>query len=197
MRLAALREPVEHLAGAVDRDPLLVAGDQEADRAGETRRRARRESARAAAMKAAIAPFMSTAPRPHSTPSRSAAANGSNDQRLGGAGRHDVGMAGKAEIGAAGAAAGVEIVDRVGSPFGLGSSKIRRWQVKPSRFEPLAATMSSAPSSFGVTLGRRISSAASVDRVDRRRRCPAQPRSSVAQQLVDRGLGAGLRVDLS
>src|SRR6185437_12451832 len=33
--LAALREPVQHLAGAVDRRPLLIPGDQQAERAGE------------------------------------------------------------------------------------------------------------------------------------------------------------------
>ena len=34
--LAALSQPFQHLFRAVDRDPLLVAGDQETDRAGET-----------------------------------------------------------------------------------------------------------------------------------------------------------------
>src|SRR5438105_953110 len=78
--------------------------------------------------------------------------------------------------------------------------------------------MSSAPSSFGVTLGRRISSAASwtgsTDAAFALMRrsslgspasgrhaggtpaVPAPCRRSFAQQFVDRGAGAGLGVDL-
>ena len=60
--LPAGPRPVEKLDGAVDRRPLLVAGDQEADGAFEIWRSAMNR--RAAAIMQAIPPFMSTAPRP-------------------------------------------------------------------------------------------------------------------------------------
>ena len=99
--LAARRQPVEQLARAVDRDRLLVAGDEQADRAAEVRRRAREERARTAATKAAIAPFMSAAPRPieHAV-ARSRRRTDRRDQAARVARRHDVGMAGEAEIAA-------------------------------------------------------------------------------------------------
>ena len=59
-----------------------------------------------------------------------------------------------------------------------------RWQVKPSGSSAASST-SSAPASAGVTLGQRISAR------QRAATGSAMMRSSVAQQLVDRGLGRG------
>ena len=60
---AARLRPGEQLDGAVDRRTFLVAGDQEADRAGRNPA-CPREMTSAAAIMQAMPPFMSTAPRP-------------------------------------------------------------------------------------------------------------------------------------
>ena len=59
----ALLQPLEHFLRAVERGALLVAGDEQAERAVDLAVRAR-QNFDAAAAKQAIAPFMSTAPRP-------------------------------------------------------------------------------------------------------------------------------------
>src|SRR6266403_844560 len=79
------------------------------------------------------------------------------------------------------------------------SEKTRRWQVKPS-LSRVPARISMAPSSRGVTLGRRMSSPASATGsigwlFEIIAACPWEKQPSVAQQLVDGGLGAGALVD--
>ena len=81
---------------------------------------------------------------------------------LGRPGRHDIGMAGKAQIGPAARRGGRRDWRSARSPRRWGRDRRRPAGGRRSRAAPSRrATMSSAPSSFGVTLGRRISSAAS------------------------------------
>ena len=110
--LAALRQPLEHLPGAVDRGALLVAGDQEADRTGK----------RGALLVEVISHRRDKGgDRPlhvdgTAAAQRAVAERGTERiERPGRArpGGHDVGMTGKAEIGPAGPVAGIEVVDLV------------------------------------------------------------------------------------
>src|SRR5579871_2644884 len=68
--------------------------------------------------------------------------------------RDHIGMAGKAQMRPAGAPAGVEVGD-----LAAGGAEFEAMAIKPSASR-WAATTSMAPASSGVTLGRRISSAA-------------------------------------
>ena len=97
--LAVLPQPVQHLAGAVDRGAFLVAGDQQADRAGEVVAALGQEALGRGDEGGDRRP--SCRPRRGRTARRRAprAANGSTSsprRRR----RHHVGMAGEAEIGA-------------------------------------------------------------------------------------------------
>ncbi len=112
-RLAALRHPVEELARAVDRRGLLVAGDEEADRAveiaavcEEARRGGDETGDRALHVGGAAAIERAV---------EHLAAERIDRPALEIARRHDVGMAGEAEIAARVAAARVEIEDRRGA----------------------------------------------------------------------------------
>jgi hypothetical protein len=108
--LAALRRPLQEFCGAVDRDPLLVAGDQERDRAlgpaavcrEIVERRGDLAGDRAFHVDGAAAV-------------EHAVGNARLEWRMGphalGAGRHHVGMAGEHEMRRARANARIEILD--------------------------------------------------------------------------------------
>src|SRR4051794_1514142 len=110
--LAALAQPFQHLPGAVDRDPLLVPGDQETDRAGkpgptsgekplgggdEGGDRALHVDGAAAAQHAVVDRGGERLERP----------------LIDSAGRHYIGMPGEAEVRPAAAETGIEVDDRV------------------------------------------------------------------------------------
>ena len=164
--------PVEHAHGAVDRRALLVAGDQQADRAVAVPCRQMRA---AAATKAAMAPFMSQAPRPSSTPSRTSAANGSPLQPARPPARRRCGRRSR-DAGRLSPQAGVEVRRRRRSAAGGTGSR-----AAPARREHVQRP--------GV---RRRDDRAADQRLARA--AAGRRGRSIAQQLVDGGLGPGLRV---
>ena len=115
--LAARLQPVEHLARAVDRDALLVAGDEEADRAAEIRP-ARGEEARHRGGEAGDGALHvgGAAAAQHAVDD--AAGEGRDRPARGLAGRHHVGVAGEAEIAPAIAEPCIEVDDVGGALFG-------------------------------------------------------------------------------
>ena len=104
-----------------------------------------------AATKAATAPFMSAAPRPYSLPFRTSPPKGSTDHAFRSPGGTTSVCPAKQKF--------LPDVPRRAYRFSTGavpgSSKRRRWQVKPSGVSAASSTPR-APESSGVTLGQRI-----------------------------------------
>ncbi|GJE43160.1 hypothetical protein AEGHOMDF_2339 [Methylobacterium soli] len=92
--LAAGTRPIQELHGAVDRRPLLVAGDQEADRAAEIRA-APRDEFEGARQHAGDAALHVGGAAPVEKPILHRSGEGTVPPRRDGARRHHVGMAGE------------------------------------------------------------------------------------------------------
>ena len=113
-RLVALREPIQHLARAVDCRPFLVTGDQQAEGADAG---AGRTEAGYGSDEGGDGPLHVARPPPVEDAVLHVRSEGiaGPDRTL--ARRHHVSMAGEAEVGPALAPLGVKIVDRRSSPL--------------------------------------------------------------------------------
>jgi hypothetical protein len=122
-----LREPAQHLDGAVDRRPFLVAGDQEADRAVERAGREPPLGGRDEAGDRALHVGGAAAPD-HAVAQRAGERAGAPG--LLGASRHHVGMAGKAQVRCGIADPRIEVVD-------VGCARVREFQAVAGEPQPL------------------------------------------------------------
>ena len=108
--LAALLEPIQHFAGAVDGLTLLVTSDQQAERSGEVPLTLVKEALHRRDEGGDRSLHVDCAAAAQRTITQ-AGREGIEGPGFGRPGRHHIGMAGETQIGAAVAAAGIEVMD--------------------------------------------------------------------------------------